>query len=201
VNSFRTIGAVTTALLVLISLVSKGPVTYRYAFLVLVPMLWAVYALRYRLHIHPCHFAIFATALVLHDLGAFGSYGQEYYGLEFDTYVHFYFGIAGGFIVARSLRCCFGLTGWQLWVGTVIVILGLGAIHELIEYASTLLMGPEKGMLKLNSPDAKTDTQKDLLNNMLGTLVALAAYSVFRAFRPQPDADATCPSDLARSTN
>lgn len=119
----------------------------------------------------------------MHNLGAFGTYGQEYYGLEFDTYVHFYFGVAGGFIVARALRSCFGLVGWQWWVGTAIVILGLGAIHELIEYASTLIMGPEKGMLKLNSPDAKTDTQKDLLNNLLGTLVALAIYSVYRASR------------------
>jgi uncharacterized membrane protein YjdF len=52
----------------------------------------------------------------------------------------------------------------------------------LIEYASTLMLGPEKGMLKLNSPDAKTDTQKDLLNNLLGTLLALLIYSVYRLF-------------------
>jgi uncharacterized membrane protein YjdF len=179
-NSHKTIAWVTTAIFAVITLVAKGPATYRFAILFLTPMLWAVYFARDRLHIHSCHFAIFATALVLHDLGAFGSYGQEYYGLEFDTYVHFYFGVAGGFIIARALRGCFGLVGWQLWVGTVIVILGLGAIHELIEFGSTLMLGPEKGMLKLNSPDAKTDTQKDLLNNMLGTLLALLIYSVYR---------------------
>ena len=190
-NSFKAIAWVTTAVFVVISLISRGSSTYRFAFLFLGPLLWGVYFLRERLHIHPCHFAIFATALVLHNLGAFGTYGQAYYGLEFDTYVHFYFGVAGGFIIARSLRRCLGLFGWQLWAGTVIVILGLGAIHELIEYASTLMLGPEKGMLKLNSPDAKTDTQKDLLNNLAGTLLALAIYSVFRRFRetsrPAPD--------------
>ena len=67
--------------------------------------------------------------------------------------------------------------------------LKLGAIHELIEYASTLMLGPEKGMLKLNSPDAKTDTQKDLANNLLGTLVALGIYSVVRAVRSSRKAD------------
>jgi uncharacterized membrane protein YjdF len=185
-NSHKTIALVTTAILAAITLVAKGPATYRFAILFLGPMLWAIYFLRERLHIHPYHFAIFATALVLHDMGAFGSYGQEYYGLEFDTYVHFYFGVAGGFIIARALRACFGLSGWQLWVGTVIVILGLGAIHELIEFGSTMLLGPEKGMLKLNSPDAKTDTQKDLLNNMLGTLLALLIYSLFRRFAKRP---------------
>lgn len=158
-------------------------------------MLWAVYFFRERLRLHSCHFAIFATALVLHNLGAFGAYRQSYYGLGFDTYVHFYFGAAGGFIIARALRCCFGLIGWHLWVGTVIVILGLGAIHELIEYASTLMLGPEKGMLKLNSPDAKTDTQKDLFNNLAGTLLALSIYSVFRKFRSRaPEMESSCPS-------
>jgi uncharacterized membrane protein YjdF len=165
-------------------------------------MLWAVYALRDKLHIHSCHFAIFATALLFHDVGAFGSYGKEYYGLEFDTYVHFYFGVAGGFIIARALRCCFGLAGWKLWVGTVIVILGLGATHELIEFASTLAMGPEKGMLKLNSPDAATDTQKDLFNNMLGTLVALAIYSTFRRVAAsRSEAEGSCPSAAERVTS
>ena len=182
-NSFKTIAWVTTGIFAVITVVAQGPATYRFAILFLAPMLWAVYFLRHRLHIHVCHFAIFATALVLHNLGAFGTYSEQYYGLDFDTYVHFYFGVAGGFIVARALKGSFGLVGWQMWVGTVIVILGLGAIHELIEYASTLMLGPEKGMLKLNSPDAKTDTQKDLVNNLAGTLLALAIYSVFRAVR------------------
>lgn len=182
-NSFKVIAWVTTVIFAVITLVANGPATYRYAILFLAPMLWAVYFLRDRLHIHATHFAIFATALLLHNLGAFGTYRQEYYGFEFDTYVHFYFGVAGGFIVARALRICLGLVGWQIWAGTVIVILGLGAVHELIEYASTLMLGPEKGMLKLNSPDAKTDTQKDLLNNLLGTLVALAILAIYSGFR------------------
>jgi uncharacterized membrane protein YjdF len=179
-NAFKAIAWITTGIFAVFSLLARGSSTYRFAIFFLAPMLWAVYFARHRLQLHPCHFAIFATALVLHNAGAFGTYGQDYYGLEFDTYVHFYFGVAGGFIVARSLRTCFGLYGWQLWAGTVLVILGLGAMHELIEYASTLMLGPEKGMLKLNSPDAKTDTQKDLLNNLGGILLALTIYSVYR---------------------
>ena len=82
-------------------------------------------------------------------------------------------------------------------MGTVIVILGLGGIHELIEYGSTLVLGPEKGMLKLNSPDAKTDTQKDLLNNTLGALLALAIYTTYRVMRKsEPTSEASCPANL-----
>ncbi|MGZ8900074.1 MAG: hypothetical protein ACXW3Z_08260, partial [Limisphaerales bacterium] len=128
-NSFKTIAWVTTAVFAMITLVAQGPATYRYAILFLAPMLWAVYFFRNRLHLHSAHFAFFASALILHNMGAFGAYQREYYGLKFDIYVHFYFGMAGGFIVARALKGSFGLVGWQMWAGTVIVILGLGAIH------------------------------------------------------------------------
>lgn len=201
-NSFKTIAWVTTAIFAIITVMAQGHSTYRFAIVFLAPMLWAVYFLRERLHIHSCHYAIFATALVLHNLGAFGAYGQQYYGLQFDSYVHFYFGVAGGFIIARALRGCFGLVGWQMWVGTVIVILGLGSIHELIEYASTLMLGPEKGMLKLNAPDAKTDTQQDLLNNLLGALLALSIYSIFRWFRAKSrQSESSYKSDLERAAS
>jgi uncharacterized membrane protein YjdF len=178
-RSFKTIAWSTTAIFILITFIGEGRPTYRFAIIFLGPLLWTVYFLRDRLNIHPCHFAIFASALVLHNLGAFGTYGQYYYGFEFDTYVHFYFGVAGGLIIARALRCCFGLSDWKLWVGTTIVILGLGAFHELIEFVSTLMLGPEKGMLKTNDPD-RFDTQKDLLNNLVGSIVAMFVYSTFR---------------------
>lgn len=140
-------------------------------------MLWAVYYLRTRLHIHTYHFAAFAVALLFHSLGAFGAYRKSYFGVEFDIYVHFYFGVAGALIVARALQAVYDIRGWHLWVGTVLLILGIGGIHELIEYASTLALGPEKGMLKINSPD-KFDTHKDLLNNLCGALVAMGVYSM-----------------------
>lgn len=171
-----------TGIFVVITFLGDGPSTYRFAIFFLAPLLWCVYLLRERLHIHPCHFAIFAGALVLHNLGAFGSYRERYLGIQFDIYVHFVFGIAGGFIIARALKHCYSVRDWKLWPGTVLLLLGIGAIHELIEFASTLMLGPEKGMLKINSPE-KFDTQKDLLNNLLGALAALAIYTFFSRWR------------------
>jgi uncharacterized membrane protein YjdF len=167
---------VATVLMIVFGLVGHGPSTYRFAILFLGPFLWGVYAARQRLHIHPIGFALFAAALLFHDLGAFGTYGHFYFDLEFDTYVHFFFGMAGSFLIARALRFVFGLRGWKLWVGTVLLIMGIGALHELMEWASTMALGGEKGMLKLNDPD-KFDTQKDLGNNFLGSLVALSIYT------------------------
>jgi len=46
------------------------------------------------------------------------------------------------------------------------------AVHELVECGTTILLGKEKGMLKLD-PNDPYDTQKDLLNNLLGALLAV----------------------------
>jgi uncharacterized membrane protein YjdF len=167
---------VTTFLILLFGLLGNGPMTYRFAILFLGPLLWAVYHGRNRLYIHPAGFALFASALLLHDLGAFGTYGKFYFHLEFDTYVHFWFGLAGSFLIARALKYNFGLRGWKLCIGTVLLIMGVGALHELMEWTSTMALG-DKGMLKLNDPD-KFDTQKDLGNNFLGSLVALSVYTL-----------------------
>jgi hypothetical protein len=178
VNWSKRIAWATSALIILFGLIGHGPSTYRVAILFLGPALWGVYFIRESWQIELWQFGMFATALLLHDLGAFGMYGHFYYGLEFDTYVHFYFGMVGAFIVAPALRFNFGLRGWKLWLGTVLIIMGIGALHELLEFASTMLLG-DKGMLKLNDPD-KFDTQKDLGNNFDGCLLALAIYSIAR---------------------
>lgn len=176
-STFQTVAWTATAIFILFGIVGDGPSTYRFAVLFLGPLLWAVYFLRQYLHIHPVHFGIFAAALVFHNLGAFGTYRQAFLGIQFDTYVHFVFGVAGTLLVARTIRFRLGLEGWQLWIGAILLILGLSAVHELIEFASTLMLGPEKGMLKINDPD-KFDTQKDLLNNLVGAILALAFYTL-----------------------
>ena len=153
--------------------------TYKFSFLFLSALLWGMYALRRKFVLHPLHFGLLASALLLHNLGAFGCYQQHYFSLEFDYYVHFYFGLVGGLILYRAFYHHFQLSGWKLGVAVVIFILGIGAIHELIEYASSLAMGPERGMLKYLQNDP-FDTQKDLLNNLLGALLAVIGYSFAR---------------------
>lgn len=184
-NVHKRIAWAATAVFVLFSVIGNGPSTYRYAFLFLGPILWAVYFFRNQLALSPVHFAILALAFVIHNLGAFGTYGKFYFNLEFDTYVHYFFGFAGGFVAARAILVNLGFTGWKLWFGTVLIIMGIGALHELMEYASTLMLGGEKGMLKTNDPD-KFDTQKDLGNNLLGTLTALLIFNLFERFSRRP---------------
>jgi len=171
---------VATAVMISLSLwAAPAGSTYKFSFAVLSPMLWLVYFLRRRFALHPFHFALFAVALLLHDLGSFGFYRQKFFGFEFDLFVHFYFGVVAGFVLYRALGHFYGLAGWRLWVAVLLLTLGIGGVHELVEWSTTLMMGPERGMLKLD-PNDPFDTQKDLLNNLAGAVLASVFYSLAR---------------------
>jgi uncharacterized membrane protein YjdF len=180
-RAFLAVGFIATAVMVALSFGFAPPgSTYKFSFAILAPLLWLVYLGRSRLALHPFHFALFAAALLLHDLGSFGFYRRKFFGFEFDLFVHFYFGVVAGFVFYRGLETFYGLSGWKLWLAVGLLTLGVGAVHELIEWSSTLAMGPERGMLKID-PNDPFDTQKDLLNNLCGALLATALYSVARA--------------------
>src|SRR4029079_1140671 len=82
-NWSKWIAWVATTLMIIFGIIGHGPSTYRYAILFvchssslyiyailfLGPMLWGLYFARFRLHIEPWQFAIFAAAILLHDLG------------------------------------------------------------------------------------------------------------------------------------
>ena len=175
-NAHALIGIFASLVMIALSFFAKTGSTYRFSFVFLLPMLWGVYALRRRLFLRPAHFALIASALLLHNLGVFVFYRRQFSGLQFDTYVHFYFGFCGAFVAIQVLMHGYHLNGWRLWMAVTLGILGFGAIHELVEWASTLAMGPERGMLKALADDPY-DTQKDLLNNLLGTLLSLTVSS------------------------
>src|SRR5687767_13348277 len=160
-KAHRVVASAATAVMIALSFAAPAGSTYRYSFLFLSPLLWGVYALRYRLHLRPFHLGSFASALLLHNLGVFGFYRREFWSASFDTYVHFYFGVVCAALLRQVLACAYDLKTWRLWTAVILGILGCGAIHELIEWGSTMLLGPERGMLKTLADDPY-DTQKDL---------------------------------------
>jgi uncharacterized membrane protein YjdF len=179
-RAFIIAGWLATAVMVALSVwAAPAGSTYKFSFAVLPPILWLVYVLRDRFALHPFHFALFAAALLLHDLGSLGFYRRRFFGFEFDLFVHFCFGVVAGLVLYRALGQFYDLAGWRLWIAVALVTLGLGGIHELVEWSSTLLMGPERGMLKLD-PNDPFDTQKDLLNNLVGATLASLMYSIAR---------------------
>ena len=170
----RLVAWVASSAFVLISFLPYASVSkYRFSFLFLIPILWVVYALRRRLSIQPLDFALLAFALLLHDLGAFGAYSWNVMGLQFDWCVHFFFGLVGGLIVTRALGAHLGVRGFALGLLVVLVVTGIGGLHEIVEAASTRYLGQDLGMLNIG-PDNLYDTQEDLLANVVGACTALA---------------------------
>ena len=177
----RTLQLIATAfslIFIVVAFVAQVP-TYKVAPAFLIPLLWGVYFFRRALDLHPFHYLLYALALLFHDVGAFGFYQRSPFPFSFDIAVHFYFGFAGTFLVFRALERHLPLRPWQLWVATMLAVMGAGAIHELVEYASYLMLGEEKGMLK-PSTSYFFDTQRDLLNNFVGCNLALLLYFVYR---------------------
>ena len=172
---------VASVAVVVIAFLAKVP-TYRVAPAFLLPILWAPVLLRRRLHLHPFHYALLAIAVLLHCMGAFGYYQRQVLGRSFDIYVHFYFAFAGTFLVERFVSRTVPVGTWVTRAMTLLFMMGFGAIHELGEYVSYLVLGEERGMLK-PSTSYFFDTQRDLLNNLLGTLTALLLIGLARVMR------------------
>jgi uncharacterized membrane protein YjdF len=198
-SALRWIAVAASAVFVFMSLIVARPGSnYRFSFLFLVPIVWAPYLLRRRIFLLPLHYVMFVLALMLHNLGAFGLYQRAVMGLSFDIYVHFYFGIVGGLMLHRYLEHTVVLTRWQLRVAVVLLIIGMGAIHELVEWFSTLILGPKNGMLKTEGV-YEFDTQRDMFDNFMGAIVAVSLYAWSRRARKAPAPQTTRPTAEAQN--
>jgi uncharacterized membrane protein YjdF len=179
---FLAVAVPATIALCAISIAGGSVAKYRWSAVFLVPIVWAVFLLRRRLALRPLHYALFAVALLAHDMGAFGWYQRRVLGVQYDWYVHFLFGVVGGLIVARTLELRLGLRGAAGALIAVLAVVGIGGVHEILEAASTLQLGNELGMLYVG-PENPYDTQEDLLNNLLGATLALGLRRLHRAQR------------------
>src|SRR4051812_17236597 len=94
------IAAATVAVILANAALGSMP-AYRVAPAFLVPLLIIVYALRRPLHLTPGRYALFASAVLLHDFGAYGFYQKSPTPpVSFDMYVHFYFAFVGTLILS-----------------------------------------------------------------------------------------------------
>jgi uncharacterized membrane protein YjdF len=173
----RIVGAAATAGVIAFAVAAKPGSNYRIAPVFLVPLVWVPYLLRRPLHLHPLHYLLFVAAVLLHNLGALGMYQRGVLGVSFDVYVHLYFGLVGGLLVHRYVEASVPLRPWQLRVGVVLLVLGMGATHELIEWASTLVLGGERGMLKTHGV-YQFDTQRDMFSNLVGAILTEVLYTL-----------------------
>jgi uncharacterized membrane protein YjdF len=179
--AYALVGGIASALMVILALVARVP-TYHVAPGFLIPVLWAAFFLRRILNLHPVSYGLVASAMLLHMLGAFGYYQQSPLPFSFDILVHYYFALVLTVAIYRALEGNFSMRPWHVAAVTFFIMMGAAAMHEIMEYMSYLLLGEAKGMLKPTT-SYFFDTQRDLTNNLLGTLTALALIAIARRTR------------------
>ena len=156
---------------------------YKWDFYFLMGLLWALFFLRNKIKLYPFHYFLAAAFLILHDLGMFGLYSNFYFGLEYDLYVHGFFGFLASLILYRTYNLVGPYKGWFMIVAIIAVVLGFSAFHELFEYAGALTVGEGEGVLFVGAGDLdEWDTQKDMFNNLVGALIGLGSYGIKRIY-------------------
>ena len=102
-------------------------------------------------------------------------------GIEYDYWVHSYFGFIFSLIILRWLsKFDYQFSRIFCIISTFIVVLGVSASHELYEFAGAILLGEGDGVLFIGAGDTdQWDTQKDMLNNILGGVVGVSLSTVF----------------------
>ena len=139
-------------------------------------LLYIVYRYRSLLHLDIVLFILFSIFLLVHCLGLFDAYLLYPLGIEYDYWVHGYFGLVSGLIIFKWMNLYLKNTHINaVLIFTLLFVLGISALHELYEYAGALLLGSGEGVLFIGAGDLdQWDTQKDMLNNVIGAVVGVS---------------------------
>ncbi len=148
---------------------------YRYDILMCFGLLLAFYRLKQRLQIPVIEFFLLAFFLMVHALGVFQLYESYPLGIEYDYWVHGLFGFTAAMICFRVFHFSTNYSITKISIATITMVLGIAAAHELYEFAGALLLGEGEGVLFIGAGDLdQWDTQKDILNNLIGGLAGVA---------------------------
>jgi uncharacterized membrane protein YjdF len=157
---------------------------YKWDFFFLLGLLFLVYGFRKKLRLHTFHLFLLAIFLVVHNLGTFGLYRNFYFGVEYDLYVHAFFGLLSSLILFRAYGMDVKKKPWYFVLMILGLTLGMSAFHELFEAAGALVLGKGEGVLFMGAGDIdEFDTQKDMLMNLIGAIVGVSGYFVFGRIR------------------
>lgn len=154
---------------------------YKYDVLMCLVLLSACYYFKSIIHLYWFHYLLFSLFLLLHCLGMYQFYEKYPLGIEYDYWVHGYFGFVSSLIILRWLsKSEYGFNQLFCVISTFIIVLGISAAHELYEFAGAILLGEGDGVLFIGAGDIdQWDTQKDMLNNIVGGVVGVSLKLIF----------------------
>ncbi len=157
---------------------------YKYDIPMCAALLVFVFMVRDAIHLSWMHFLLFACFLIIHCLGMFDLYESYPLGIEYDYWVHSLFGFISALVILRWLRTSeLHLKRIVRIASTLVIVLGISAAHELYEFAGAILLGSGEGVLFIGAGDLdQWDTQKDMLNNVIGGLIGIFISSSYNYY-------------------
>lgn len=134
-----------------------------------------------RFHLSTLSYTLIFIFLVLHSIGAhytysevpFGYWLSEQMGWErnhYDRLVHFLWGFLLAMPIFEILRKKVSRKVVAIFLFTCCVIVLVGVLYELMEWAAAIVVAPEAGTAFLGTQGDEWDAQKDLSLNLLGAI-------------------------------
>lgn len=137
------------------------------------------------LNLNTASFVFMGIGMSLHELGRFGFYGKQFFGINWDIYTHTVGSFAMAIILYYALFNRIKLN--RKWICLIIFLLtiGIALVGEFIEFSGTIFLKDGQGLLGLESeagPFANIsidywDTMSDLAMNATGGILGIL-YSV-----------------------
>ena len=117
----------------------------------------------------------------MHELGRFGFYGMQFFGINWDIYTHATISFAMAIVLYHALLDRIRLD--RKWICLIIFLLtiGIALLGEFIEFSGTIFLKDGQGLLGLESeagPFSNVsidywDTMSDLVMNALGGILGI----------------------------
>lgn len=164
-----------------------GQTTWMYDQVLSMGLILIVYYFRSELHMGGFQYTLLLFILLLHNLGSFGFYSNSYFGLEYDVWVHFLWGVCG-YLIFYNFHAAKNSHSIAFFMAFVSVM-ALSGVHEVLEFAGMNLFGQGEGVLFYGYGDMGSfDTEWDLTNALIGSLLIspfVRIYSYVKDITPQ----------------
>jgi uncharacterized membrane protein YjdF len=158
---------------------------YQWDFIFIMLMWLSVFALGDWIDLRALPYAMLGVFLFLHFAGMFGWYQTYPLGLEYDYWVHGFFGFVAILLVLQAYHHFAVYSPLLISLASLVLILGFSAFHEIFEYVGAMLLGEGEGVLFIGAGDLdEWDTQKDMVNNVIGGLLGMVVFNIVRLLRP-----------------
>ncbi|RPH52792.1 MAG: hypothetical protein EHM85_01425 [Desulfobacteraceae bacterium] len=137
-------------------------------------------------------FVFMGIGMSMHNLGRFGFYGKQVFGLNWDIYTHTVISFAMAVVLYNALLRRINLNKKWIYLIIFLVTIGIALIGEFIEFSGTIFLKDGQGLLGLESEAGPFshvsidywDTMSDLAMNALGGILGILYSAILnRKFR------------------